>query len=206
MPSKFIAAYLRVSTDRQSTASQRPEIDNWLAVNSGKSEVQRFEDSASGRTFERPGWKALQAALEGGQVSTLVVWRVDRLGRTAAGLTRLFALLADKGVNLVSIKDGLDLVTPAGRLMANVLASVAEFENEIRRERIIAGQAKARAEGKRIGGSKPGRRIKVTEDVERSVVKLFKAGESKATIARTVGLSRPTVYRVLRNHGLLESA
>ena len=82
-----------------------------------------------------------------------VVWRLDRLGRTAKGLTALFEELQRLGVGLVSLKEGLDLSTAAGCLMANVLASVAQFETELRSERILAGQAAARAQGKRWGGS-----------------------------------------------------
>lgn len=66
--------------------------------------------------------------MERGEVSTIVVWRLDRLGRTASGLTKLFDELRARKVNLVSLRDGLDLATPAGRLMANVFASVAQYE------------------------------------------------------------------------------
>ena len=67
-------------------------------------------------------------------------------------------------MNLVSLRDGVDLNTPAGRLMANVLASVSQYETEVRAERVLAGQAKARAKGVTWGGSKRGRRIKVTDE------------------------------------------
>jgi len=101
-------------------------------------------------------------------------------------------------VGLVSLKEGLDLSTPAGRLMAHVLASVAEYETELRGERVQAGQAVARANGKRWGGSKKGRRVKVSKLQETTIRKLKESGESVAATARTVGLSRPTVYSVLR--------
>ena len=97
-----------------------------------------------------------------GKASSMVVWRIDRLGRTAKGLTALFEELRERKINLVSIRDGLDLSTPAGRLMANILASVAQYETEVRGERVRAGQEKARAEGKRWGGSRVGVRKRVT--------------------------------------------
>jgi DNA invertase Pin-like site-specific DNA recombinase len=97
-------------------------------------------------------------------VSRVVDWRLDRLGRTAKGLTALFAELLELRVNLVSLRDSIDLNTPAGRLMANVLASVAQYETEVRAERVRAGQMIARANGKTWGGSKPGRMLHVTAD------------------------------------------
>ena len=128
---------------------------------------------------------------------TIVVWRLDRLGRTAKGLTALFADLREKRINLVSIKDGLDLSTSAGRLMANVLASVAQFETEIRAERILAGQAAARAAGKVWGGGKPGRLIKLNPDKIKTIKRMKQAGDKITAIARAVSVSRPTVYSVL---------
>ena len=94
--------------------------------------------------MDRPGFERLMAAVRAGKVSTIVIWRLDRLGRTASGLTALFEDLRSREVNLVSLKDGLDLATPAGRLMANFLASVAAFETEVRAERVMAGLAAAR--------------------------------------------------------------
>jgi DNA invertase Pin-like site-specific DNA recombinase len=95
------------------------------------------------------------------------------------------------------LKDGIDLSTAAGRLIANVLASVAEYENEVRSERVRAGQDAARAAGKRWGGSKPGRRLKVTDEAVATIQRMAAEGASKAAMARATGLSRPTVYAIL---------
>ena len=130
-------------------------------------------------------------------MSAVVVWRIDRLGRTAKGLTALFDDLRERKVNLVSLKDGLDLATAAGRLMANVLASVAQYETEVRGERVKAGQMVARKQGKRWGGSKAGVRKQVSEIQERAVRRMKAEGETITDIARAVGLSRPTIYAVL---------
>ena len=102
-------------------------------------------------------------------------------------------------INLVSLKDGIDLQTAAGRLMANVLASVAAYENEIRSERIVAGQRAARANGKRWGGSKPGVRKKVTPMQIKGIRRMREDGEPIAGIARAFALSRNTVYDVIRS-------
>ena len=81
--------------------------------------------------------------------------------------------------------------------MANVLASVAAYENEVKSERIIAGQAVARANGKSWGGSRKGRRVKVTDEQVATIERMHAEGESKAAMSRATGLSRPTVYAVL---------
>ena len=81
--------------------------------------------------------------------------------------------------------------------MANVLASVAQFETEVRAERILAGQAAARAKGKVWGGGKPGRRIRLSVEKEKAIRQLHREGKPIAEIARVIGLSRPTVYKAL---------
>ena len=194
---QHIAVYVRVSSRKQDTRSQLPDLRRWAEAYGDGATVIWYRDTASGRTMDRPGWRKLEAALKTGAVSRVVCWRLDRLGRTASGLTALFDELRRRKVGLVSVKDGLDLATPAGRLMANVLASVAAYENEVRSERILAGQAVARVNGKRWGGSKAGARRKVTVEAATAIRRLRREGEKVTAIARAVGLSRPTVYSVL---------
>lgn len=191
----FTAVYVRVSSKQQDTRSQEPDLRRWAEAQ--EEPVRWFTDKASGKSMDRPQWNKLDEAIRLGKVARVVVWRLDRLGRTASGLTALFDVLTEKGVGLVSLKDGLDIATPAGRLMGGVLASVAAYETEVRAERIRAGQEAARANGKRWGGSKPGVRKKVNPEQERTIVSMRKEGESIAAIARVVKLSRPTIYSVL---------
>ena len=94
----------------------------------------------------------LIAELRAGLVERIVVWRLDRLGRTTRGLCQLFDELTERKVDLVSLKDGFSLSSPAGRLHARILASVAEYETEVRAERVAAGQAVARRKGKKWAG------------------------------------------------------
>jgi DNA invertase Pin-like site-specific DNA recombinase len=148
--------------------------------------------------MDRPGWQKLQTSIEGDELSSVVVWRLDRLGRTAAGLTKLFADLQERKIGLISLKDGIDLSTASGRMLANVLASVAQFETELRAERVRAGQEAAKAAGKSIGGRKAGTRVRLTEEKERAVKRLHKSGTSVSEIARTLQLSRPTVYKAIQ--------
>lgn len=192
---KHSAIYVRVSSRIQDAESQEPDLKAYAASVDGP--VVWYADTATGKNMDRPAWCRLQAAIRGGKVASVVVWRLDRLGRTAPGLTALFEELCERKVNLVSIKDGIDLATPAGRLMANVLASVAQYETEIRGERVAAGQAAARANGKRWGGSKPGKRKKVTPEQIKAIHALHADQTPIAAIARAVKLSRPTIYAIL---------
>lgn len=114
--------YLRPS--QQDTKSQEPDLKRWVDAFADLP-VKFYRDKASGKTMDRPAWNRLEADLEAGKVAAIVVWRLDRLGRTASGLTALFERLIARRINLVSVRDSLDLSTAAGRLMANVLASVA---------------------------------------------------------------------------------
>ena len=193
---KYIAIYVRVSKRRgQDVRSQLPDLERWAAAQDQP--IRWFKDKYTGKTMDRPGWNQLEADIQAGKVLSVVVWRLDRLGRTARGLTALFDDLLRRKINLVSVKDSLDLSTPAGRLLAHVLASVAQFETEVRAERIMAGQAAARAAGKVWGGGKPGRRIRLSIEKEKAIRQLHADGKAIAEIARVVGLSRPTIYKAL---------
>lgn len=196
---KHVAIYARVSSRNQDTKSQEPDLTRW--ANAQDEPVQWYRDKFTGKTMDRPGWQKLQADIVAGRVSKIVCWRLDRLGRTAKGLTALFEDLQNRRVGLISLKDGLDLSTPAGRLMANVLASVAQYETEVRGERVRAGQAAARAAGKTWGGSEKGRRVKVTPQQSRIIRQMKMEGETVVAMAKATGLSRPTVYSVLEDSG-----
>jgi DNA invertase Pin-like site-specific DNA recombinase len=191
---QHIAVYLRVSTAAQSTRSQEPDLKRWAAAYAADVPVRWYRDKVSGKTMDRPAWCQLEQELHRGAVLKIVVWRVDRLGRTASGLTALFEDLQARSVGFVSVREGLDLETPAGRLMATVLAGVASYEREVRGERQAAGIAAARAAGKSWGGRRKGDRYKITTEVERQLDRMLTAKEPIAAIARVLKLSRPTIY------------
>ncbi len=193
---KATAIYVRVSHRDQSHASQLPDLERWAEANGGPAEW--FRDTFTGRTMNRPGMEKLLEALRAGGLCRIVVWRLDRLGRTTKGLCQLFDELRERKVDLVSLKDGFSLDSPAGRLHARILASVAEYENEVRAERVLAGQHVARRNGKKWGGSKKGWRWKVSDDQLAAIHEMRAVGKPVAQIARVTGLSRPTVYRVLK--------
>ncbi len=106
--------------------------------------------------------------------------------------------LRSLGVEFVSLREGFDLATPAGRLMAGILASVAAYETEVRREWQLAVIAKARALGKRWGRRKPETRVKLTEAKEALIRRLRRTGQAVTALARETGLTRKTVYQVTR--------
>lgn len=193
---KTTAIYVRVSHRDQSHASQLPDLERWASNHEGA--VNWFKDTFTGRTLTRPGMDEMLDALRSGKLERIVVWRLDRLGRTTKGLCHLFDELRERKTDLVSLKDGFSLESPAGRLQARILASVAEFETEVRAERVTAGQAAARRKGKTWGGSKKGRRWRVTKDQLQAIHEMRLAGKKVTQIARVTGLSRPTIYSVLR--------
>lgn len=194
--SKKSAIYIRVSSKQQDHRSQLPDLERWAAAHGEP--VIYFKDSFTGRTMTRPGMDKMLEALRAGKLDRIVVWRLDRLGRTTKGLCQLFDELHDRSVDLVSLKDGFSLASPAGRLHARILASVAEYETEIRAERVAAGQSAARKRGKTWGGSEKGWRWKVTDDQVNAIHEMKAAGRKITQIASVTGLSRPTIYRVLR--------
>lgn len=195
------AIYVRASSKSQDTKSQEPELKAWgRAAEANGEPVQWYRDRFTGSTMDRPGWEGLWADVMAGKVTKIVCWRLDRLGRTAKGLITLRDELVSRKIGFVSLRDGMDLSTPAGRLMFTIIGSVAEYETEVRKERQLAGIAKAKADGKRWGGRKPGARIRVTEEKESLVKQLVKEGQKIAVIARNVGLSRKSIYKVIGKH------
>jgi DNA invertase Pin-like site-specific DNA recombinase len=132
---------------------------------------------------------------------TVVIWRLDRLGRSLRHLIDIFADLDNRGVSVRSLTEAIDTSTPGGKLIFHIFASLAEFERDLIRERTIAGLAAARARGRRGG-----RPTVWTEAKLRTAVAMHDAGDHDiATIARVLGVSRASVYRALGNARLPRS-
>jgi DNA invertase Pin-like site-specific DNA recombinase len=191
------AIYIRVSTDRQLHRSQLADLKSWKESHDGA--TREYRDKSTGKSMDRVGWNRLWKDVLAGKVDRIVVARLDRLGRTAAGLTKLFEDLQQHSVGFESIRDKIDLSTPSGRLMAHVLASVAAYETEVRSERVRAGIDAARAAGKRWGGRRQGSRNRDTAAKATAVRDLRAAGQPVTSIAKTLGLSRPTIYNLLKS-------
>ncbi len=176
---------------RVSTSSQDAQLQLGALVKDGVQKRDVFADVTSGsRTaIERPGMKKLLEYAEAGD--TVVVWRVDRLGRSLVDVLNTVNLLRERGVNVRSISDG----TSTGRMMLNLLASLAEYERELIVERVNAGIAAARQSGTRFG--RPLSDPTVIAD-KLAIAKDARAkGRTAEEAARLVGWSRATLYRHL---------
>lgn len=187
------AIYLRVSTWDQSTESQEADLERWEQA-SGET-AKRYVDHFTGTSMKRPGMDEMLADMRAGKIQRIVVWRLDRLGRTASGATALFDELTALGVTLVSLKEGIDLGTPAGRLMASMLASFAQYETEVRRERQMAGIAVAKKKGV-FRGRKPG--STEVKNGPRKARKLADRGMTASEISTILHCSVRTVWNYLK--------
>ncbi|HEA9480394.1 TPA: recombinase family protein, partial [Escherichia coli] len=141
----MLIGYIRVSTNDQNTDLQRNAL-----MCAGCEQI--FEDKMSGTKSERPGLKRALKCLKRGD--TLVVWKLDRLGRRMKHLIALTEELRAKGVNFRSLTDSIDTSTPMGRFFFHMMGALAEMERELIVERTLAGLAAARAQG-RVGGRRP---------------------------------------------------
>ena len=195
-----IRIYQRVSSRGQSMASQTGDLERWAEYKRGEGcEVVWYEDTFTGKSLDRPGFKRLQRDLKSGD--SVAVWRLDRLGRTTTGLLGLFEGWGKAGVGFFSLRDSFDLGTASGRLVLAIMASISAYETEVRAERVAAGR-KGRP---RKPSPFKGKRRTVTAEQAEAIVGGFKAHGNVSRCVRTVGLSRPTVYSVLREAGLTEA-
>jgi DNA invertase Pin-like site-specific DNA recombinase len=149
-----------------------------------------FSDLMSGARDDRPGLAALMAYVRAGD--TVVVWKLDRLGRNMINILQTVKDLTDRGITLISVTDGIDSSTPAGRMMIGVLGSLAVYERELTKERTALKRALSRA-----NGTKFGRPRKVDDADAAKARQLRQKGISASDISRMLGVSRATVYRYL---------
>lgn len=163
--------YVRVSTTEQDPAGQ---LDAIAAAGVDRDRV--FVEYASGGRDDRPELAAVLGFLRPGD--TLVVWRLDRLGRSMPHLIQTVTELGERGVGFCSLTEAIDTTTPAGRLLFGIMASLAEFERQVIRERTMAGLAAARGRG-RLGG----RPTVMTPEKIEVVHRMLADGQEKAVIA-----------------------
>ncbi|HYD55850.1 MAG TPA: recombinase family protein [Burkholderiales bacterium] len=187
----MLVGYMRVSSDsdRQSTALQRDAL-----IAAGVDPRHLFEDKASGARDGRPGLKACLDFLKPGD--TLVVWKLDRLGRSLPHLLDIVASLHDVGVAFRSLTEGMDTNTPHGELLFHIFGALAQYERALTRERIQAGLASARRRG-RYGGRPPA----IDPEKLEAVIAALNGGASKAAVCRTFGIARSTLIETLARAG-----
>jgi DNA invertase Pin-like site-specific DNA recombinase len=181
----------RVGYTRVSTVAQTLDQQNAALEATGVTKM--FSDTMSGARDDRPGLAALLDYVRPGD--TVVVWKLDRLGRNMIHILQTVKELTDQGITLVSTTDGIDSSTAAGRMMIGVLGSLAEYERELTKERTALKRAASRA-----NGTKFGRPRKVDDAEHITTAKRMKTdGHTAKDIAKYLGVSRATLYRYLAN-------
>ena len=179
----------RIGYSRVSTVDQTLDQQNAALEAAGVTKV--FSDTISGARDDRPGLAALLDYVR--EDDTVVVWKLDRLGRDLAHILKTVKAMTERGVTLVSVTDGIDSSTAAGRMMIGVLGSLAEYERELTKERTALKIAVSRA-----NGTKFGRPHKVTDPEHLTTARRMKAdGHTARDIAKFLGVGRATVYRYL---------
>jgi putative DNA-invertase from lambdoid prophage Rac len=185
-----LGLYARVSTHEQQTLTLQRDAMIAYAQQRHGSIVLTVEEVGSG-VRERHQREALMRAARRRDIDAIVVWRLDRWGRSLADLVGTLHELQALGVGFISLHEALDFTTPTGRALAGMLAVFAEFEREILRERVKAGIAQARKRGQRHG-----RPPTVAHHAD-TIRQLSATGLSKSAIARRLGMSRASVRRFL---------
>lgn len=184
---KTVALYLRVSTLDQNLDLQRNELTDFLKVK--KWQLYRiYSDTGSGAKANRASLQELLSDARAKKFDVVMTWKLDRLFRSLKHLVATLNELQELGIEFVSLKDSIDLTTPSGRLLTHLLASFAEFEAAIIRERVLAGLKAAKVRGVKLGTPR-----KIDHN---KVYSLIQNGQSTSSIAAQLGISEPSVSRI----------
>jgi DNA invertase Pin-like site-specific DNA recombinase len=191
----MLIGYMRVSSDsdRQNTDLQR---DALLAA--GVDARNLFKDHASGSKDDRSGLEQALQFVHPGDV--LIVWKLDRLGRSLSHLLSIVNILKEKQVAFRSLTEGMDTTTPSGELLFHVFGALAQYERALIQERVVAGLAAAKRRG-RIGG----RPLAITGEKLEAITAALNGGMSKAAVCRNFGVKRTTLIETLARIGWSES-
>jgi DNA invertase Pin-like site-specific DNA recombinase len=189
-----VAIYARVSTDKQTCDNQLIEL-RAVAERCGYTIVQEFVDSgisgAKGRA-DRPALDAMMKASNQRKFDMILVWSIDRLGRSLQNLVELLNDLQTIKVDLMFLQQGMDTSTSSGRMMFSIFGALAEFERNLIRERVVAGQNRAKARGVKMG-----RPSKMNDGLRSAIQLLRENGMGIKQIAKEVGVGIGTVYSSL---------
>ncbi len=180
----------RIGYSRVSTTDQNPESQQDALRSAGCQKI--YVDHFTGIKASRPEWDKVKEVLRDGD--TLVITRLDRLGRSTKDLLEISQWLRDNGVGLLATEQKIDTTTPEGRLFFTLMSAFAEFEHDIMQARTVDGLAAARARG-RVGGRKP----KINAMQATAIRKRYDDGETVQELADSFNTSRPTIYRTLES-------
>ncbi|MGI2909312.1 recombinase family protein [Tolypothrix sp. VBCCA 56010] len=183
----MLIGYMRVSTDndRQTTNLQRDAL-----LTAGVDQRQLFEDKMSGGRDDRPGLKKALDYVQRGDC--LVVWKLDRLGRSVPHLLEIVNQLRSSGVAFRSLTEQIDTTTAHGEFLFTLFGALAQYERALARERIMAGLEAAKRRGK-----KGGRPQAINDEKLEAIVQALSGGQSKAVVCRNFGVKRSTLYDAL---------
>ena len=183
--------YMRVSTsdDRQSVDLQRDAL-----TSAGVDDRHLHQDRASGSRDDRPGLRACLADLRPGDV--LIVWKLDRLGRSLPHLLDIISDLKERGVGFRSVTEHMDTTTPQGELLFSIFGALAQYERALIRERVNAGLEAARRRGQRGG-----RPVTLDDEKVEQIKAALDGGASKASVCRSFGVARSTLIDTLKRIG-----
>jgi DNA invertase Pin-like site-specific DNA recombinase len=189
-PTIRAAIYARVSTLDK---SQDPKTQLWplreYAARRGFTVVAEFVDRASGRADDRLNYQALREAVRRRATDIVLVWRYDRFARSTHALITALSEFNSLGVDFISLQEGIDTTTPQGKLVFTIMAGLAEFESSLIGDRVRAGMARARAEGKHVG------RAALDDTIVAQIVVLKRQGKSVSLIQHELGVSRGVVVK-----------
>jgi DNA invertase Pin-like site-specific DNA recombinase len=183
---RMLVGYMRVSTEEQTTSLQKDALLKY-----GVDERNIFADVVSGASKNRDGLNAALKFLKDGD--TLVVWKLDRLGRSLAHLISIITSLKEKNIAFVSLTEGMDTTTASGELFFHIFGALAQFERSLIQQRVKAGLESARLRGKSGGRPKA-----IDDEKLKAIKEALVNGMSKAAICRTFGVKRSTLIDSLR--------
>ena len=187
----MLIGYIRVSSDsdRQTTDLQRDAL-----LNAGVDSRHVFEDHISGAKDDRPGLIKAMEFVQPGDI--LIVWKLDRLGRSLSHLLEIVNALRSNQVEFRSLTEGMDTTTPSGELLFHVFGALAQYERALTRERVMAGLAAAKRRG-RHGG----RPLAITGEKQEAIINALNDGMSKAAVCRNFNVKRSTLIDTLARIG-----
>lgn len=188
---RAVAVYARVSTLDQNTENQLIELRRYVQARGWTISREYIDHGVSGAKDRRPALDQLAADVKRHKVRTVVAWSLDRLGRNLRHLVLLMDDWQSRGVTFVTLRESIDTSTPAGRMAAGLFSVIAEFERARIQERVYAGLARAKAQGKTLGRRRHQNASRIA----------LCAGRSHADAARELGVSVATIKRWRRREG-----